>query len=194
MLASSFGDLIIGLDLHFELVPTPVPAPAPIPNPFFGMVWDPASVVVGAAINGLISAATGAPFKGPVLLWGAFPATNTGTEGKGIPPHFLLPPGVSWAPFPKVPFPIPGSDPPGTPGNPMKPENDAIVVTGSKTVSVMGSSFARLGDLAMSCSEPVRLPSSTIIAIPKGAPVTVGGPMSLDLMSAVMASMRTRFV
>ena len=82
MLASSFTDLVLGLDIHFELVPappSPAPIPTPIPNPFTGMVFDPMGLAAGVAISGLIGAATGAPFQGPVLYWGAFPATNTGT-------------------------------------------------------------------------------------------------------------------
>ncbi len=46
----------------------------------------------------------------------------------------------------------------------------------------------------MSCSEPVRLPSSFIVPIPKGAPVLVGGPPSLDLMAAAFAFLRSKWV
>lgn len=194
MLASSFLDPVLGLDVHFEMVPTPVPVPTPIPNPFIGLVFDPLGLAAGIALGAVIGAVVGAPFQGPVLYWTLFPATNTGTEARHVPGHFIIPPGTVWAPFPKTPKPVirPGETP--TPGLPVKPENDAVVITGSKTVTVMGSNAVRLGDLALSCSEPLRLPSSVVLAIPKGAPILIGGPMSLDIMSAIMASLRTRFV
>ncbi|MEM6991432.1 MAG: DUF6531 domain-containing protein [Myxococcota bacterium] len=196
MLASSFGDPVIGVDVHFQLMPAPPapPIPAPIPNPFTGVVFDPVGLAVGIAIGAAVSAVLGAPIQGPVLYWGAFPATNTGTEAKHVPGHILIPPGVGWAPFPKTPKPVihPGEVP--APGLPVKPENDAVVVFGSKTVTVMGSNAVRLGDIALSCSEPVRLPSSVVMAVPKGAPILIGGPPSLDIMAAILASLRTRFV
>ncbi|MCH9681444.1 MAG: RHS domain-containing protein [Deltaproteobacteria bacterium] len=194
MLASSFLDPVLGIDIHFEMVPTPAPVPLPIPNPFIGVVFDPIGLAVGLALGAAIGAVVGAPFQGPVLYWTAFPATNTGTEAKHIPGHILIPPGIMWAPFPKMPKPVihPGETP--TPALPVKPENDAVVIFGSKTVTVMGSNAVRLGDIALSCSEPLRLPSSVVLAIPKGAPILIGGPMSLDIMAALMASLRTRFV
>ena len=194
MLASSFLDPVLGIDIHFEMVPMPAPVPTPIPNPFIGLVFDPVGLAVGIALGAALGAVVGAPFQGPVLYWTAFPATNTGTEAKHVTGHILIPPGVMWAPFPKVPKPVihPGETP--KPALPIKPENDAVVITGSKTVSVMGSNAARLGDIALSCSEPLRLPSSVVLAIPKGAPILIGGPMSLDLMAALLASLRTRFV
>jgi len=194
MLASSFLDPVLGLDVHFEMVPTPAPVPTPIPNPFTGVVFDPLGLACGIAIGAAIGAVMGASFQGPVLYWTAFPATNTGTEAKHVPGHILIPPGVAWAPFPKTPKPVihPGEVP--LPGAPVMPENDAIVVFGSKTVIVMGSNAVRMGDIALSCSEPLRLPSSVVLAVPKGAPILIGGPMSLDLLAAAMASLRTRFM
>ena len=177
MLASTFFDMVVGVDIHWEMLPAPpAPPPAgiptPLPNPFVGMTFDPVGLAVGMAIGGAVSAVTGASFKGPVLVWTAFPAVNTGTEAKnylGIP-HILIPPGFAWAPVPKTPKPVirPGETP--DPPKPVMPDGDAVIITGSKTVTVMGSNWSRLGDLALSCSEPVRLPSSTVIPIPKGAP------------------------
>ncbi|CAN94249.1 conserved carbohydrate-binding protein, Rhs family [Sorangium cellulosum So ce56] len=194
MLASSFFDLVLGLDIHFEMVPTPAPLPLPIPNPFTGIIFDPMGLAAGLVLGNLMAAVSGAPPTGPVVYWGFVPATNTGTEAIHIPGHILFPPGVAWAPFPKTPKPVihPGEVP--APALPIKPENDAICVFGSKTVTVMGSNAVRFGDILLSCSEPIRLPSSVVLAIPKGAPILIGGPPSLDLMSAVMASLRTRFV
>ena len=194
MIGSSFMDPVLGLDVHFELVPTPAPTPTPIPNPFTGVVFDPVGLAVGLAIGAAVSAVLGAPILGPVMYWTAFPATNAGTEAKHVPGHIIIPPGTGWAPFPKTPKPVihPGETP--EPPNPVSPENDAVVIFGSKTVTVMGSNAVRLGDIALSCSEPVRLPSSVVLAVPKGAPILIGGPPSLDILAAILASLRTRFV
>lgn len=194
MIASSFTDPMLGVDVHFELVPMPAPTPTPIPNPFTGIVFDPVGLAAGLLIGGAMSAVLGAPFQGPVLYWTAFPATNTGTEGKHVPGHIIIPPGTGWAPFPKTPKPVihPGETP--DPPNPVKPEDDAIMIFGSKTVTVMGSNACRLGDIALSCGEPVRLPSTVVLAVPKGAPILIGGPPSLDILAAVLASLRTRFM
>ena len=81
MIASSMRDPMLGIDIHWELIP-PAMVPTPLPNPFVGIVFDPMGLAAGLAIGGMMSAVTGAPFKGPVVYWGAFPATNTGTEGK----------------------------------------------------------------------------------------------------------------
>lgn len=37
----------------------------------------------------------------------------------------------------------------------------------------------------MSCGEPIRAPSSVVIATPKGGPVLVGGPPAVDLLTAL---------
>lgn len=194
MLASSFGDPVLGIDVHLEMVPTPAPVPTPIPNPFTGVIFDPIGLAAGLALGNAIGAVLGEPFKGPVIFWSAFPATNTGTEAKHVPGHILIPPGTSWAPCPKTPKPVihPGETP--DPPNPVKPEDDAVCIFGSKTVSVMGSNAVRMGDLLLSCSEPVRLPSSAVVAVPKGKPILIGGPPSLDLMAAITGSLRTRFM
>ena len=49
MLASSFLDPVLGIDVHFEMVPTPAPVPTPIPNPFIGVVFDPLGLAAGIA-------------------------------------------------------------------------------------------------------------------------------------------------
>jgi uncharacterized Zn-binding protein involved in type VI secretion len=190
MLASTFMDMVLGLDIHFEMVPMPGPVPTPIPNPFIGMVFDPGGLLTGQAMSLGMALLTGTPPKGPVLI-NFMPATVCGTNAKnslGVP-HILLPPGTAWAPMPKLPKPaIKGPPPP--PGPPVAPEGDAISVFGSKTVEFMGSSAVRMGDKSMSCGEPVRLPSSTVVAIPKGMPVMVGGPPSLSICRICSAGCR----
>jgi RHS repeat-associated protein len=174
MIAGKWFDPCIGIDIHLVIVP-PSPSPVPLPHPFIGLVFDPAGLIVGAAIGGAIAAATGSAFKGPVVV-NSLPCAHTGlqTTNKMTMPHIPTPPGVSFAKG--------------------LPANDGTIVTGSKTVYFSGSNAVRLGDLVMTCGEPIRLPSSTIIAIPMGLPVLVGGPPTLDVMAALLASIRTQWV
>jgi hypothetical protein len=39
-----------------------------------------------------------------------------------------------------------------------------------------GAAIVRGGELVMSCSDPTPLPTSAVVAIPKGPPVVIGGP------------------
>ncbi len=195
MIASSWMDPVLGVDMHWELVPVPpgAPVPMPFPHPYIGIVVDLGGLAGSMLMGAAMSAVFGAPFAGPVLHW-LPPATNTGTESKHIPGHFIIPPGTLWAPVPRTPKPKIHPGEKSVPAPPIKPENDAVCITGSKTVHIGGSNGVRLGDMLLSCSEPVRLPSSVVLAIPKGAPILVGGPPALDLLAAVLASLRTRFV
>ncbi len=194
MLASTFMDMVLGVDIHFEMVPMPAPVPTPLPNPFVGMVFDPGGLLTGQAMGLAMALVTGTAPKGPVLI-NCMPATTCGTNAKnslGVP-HILIPPGTAWAPMPKLPKPaIKG--PPPAPGPPVAPEGDAIAVFGSPTVTFMGSSSVRMGDMFMSCGEPVRLPSSSVIAIPKGMPVMVGGPPALSISDAIGALLKSKWV
>ena len=194
MLASTFMDLVLGVDIHFEMVPMPAPVPTPIPNPFVGMVFDPAGLLVGQALSVTMALVSGKPPLGPVLI-NSMPATTVGTNAinsLGVP-HILIPPGTAWAPMPKLPKPSFKGKPPA-PGPPVAPEGDAISVFGSQTVNVMGTSAVRMGDKSMSCGEPVRLPSSTVLAIPKGMPVMIGGPPAISIMDALGALVRSKWV
>jgi RHS repeat-associated protein len=195
MIGGKWFDMIVGIDIHWVMVPTPAPVPTPLPHPFVGLIYDPMGLAVGTAIGAVIGAIAGAPPTGPVLI-NCLPASATGTEGtnKMIMPHFPTPPGVSWAGVPAgIKPPIPGKK--ANPGAPVPmPSNDAIIITGSKTVHIMGTNATRLGDLVMSCGEPVRLPSSTVIAVPMGPPVIIGGPPALDFVAAFMGLIRTSWV
>jgi RHS repeat-associated protein len=196
MIGAKWMDMLVGVDLHFVLVPTPAgPIPTPLPHPFVGIVYDPAGLVIGSVISAGISAITGAPFTGPVLING-MPAASTGIQGtnKPVMPHVPMPPGTAWAMVPSAPRPpVPGR-PPGPPSPTPTPQNDASMITGSKTVHISGTNACRLGDLAMSCAEPVRLPSSTCIAVPLGSPVIIGGPPALDFTAALMSMIRTKWI
>ncbi|HEY2901178.1 MAG TPA: DUF6531 domain-containing protein [Polyangia bacterium] len=185
-------DLVLGLDIHFEIVP--MLGPTPIPNPFVGVLLDKDSLLTSVATSLIEALVSGKAPKGPVLING-MPAHTVGMTAKnsmGVP-HILFPPGVSWAPMPKLPRPS-FKGPPPPPGPPVAPEGDAITVFGSKTVNIMGSSAVRLGDKSMSCGEPVRLPSSTVLAIPKGPPVMIGGPPALSLSDALGALLKSKWI
>ncbi|MES1206891.1 MAG: hypothetical protein ABUS79_13220, partial [Pseudomonadota bacterium] len=191
-------DLVVGTDIHFEMVPMPGPVPTPIPHPFMGMIFDPMGLLTNLVVSNLVDMAmAGAlkPPKGPVLI-NFLPATNTGTDCKNkmVLPHIPLPPGTAWTPMPKAPKPKIGAHATPDPDLPVAPAGDAVLMMGSKTVTLMGSNAVRLGDLAMSCSEPVRMPSSQVIAIPKGPPVIVGGPPAVDWQQAAGALLRSKWV
>jgi RHS repeat-associated protein len=192
MLASKFFDPVVGVDIHFEL--TPMGPPAPFPNPFIGLIFDPMGLLQGQAMGYAAAVYSGTAPKGPVLING-LPAANVGTSAQNSlgTPHILIPPGLAWAPMPKPPKPS-FKGPPEPPGPPIAPEGDAIHVFGSQTVSIMGSSAVRMGDLAMSCGEPVRLPSSVAMAIPMGPPVLIGGPTGVTVMDALGAMIKTKWV
>jgi hypothetical protein len=65
MLASTFMDMVLGVDIHFEMVPMPAPVPTPFPNPFVGMVFDPSGLLTGQAMSMAMALVTGTP---PVRL------------------------------------------------------------------------------------------------------------------------------
>lgn len=193
MLASTWFDMVIGLDIHFEMVPMPAPVPTPIPQPFVGMTFDP----VGQAANLMMLNALGppGPTKGPVLI-NSMPANTTGANAVnklGVP-HIVIPPGTMWAPMPKAPKPNVRPGPPPPPDLPIPPPGDAVMIMGSQSVHVLGSNQCRMGDTALSCSDPVRLPTAKILTIPKGAPVMVGGPPAVDFMAAGMSLLRAQWI
>jgi len=193
VLASTWMDMVVGVDIHFEMViiPPAPPVPTPFPNPFIGMVIDPAGLAIGLALGAALAVATGGTPTGPVIINSMF-ATNVGTEAKGMG-HILIPPGSMWVPMPKFPK-LSFRGPPEFPGPPIKPEDDAVSIMGSTTVSVMGSSAVRMGEMWMSCGEPLRLPSSVVIAIPKGPLVLIGGPPGVNLMDALLGMIKTKWV
>ncbi len=188
MFAGSQTDMCVGLDIHMEMVPMPAPVPTPFPMPFVGEVeYSAVGVLMGMGIGKAMSFFTGSPPSGPVVVNG-FQCVKTGDEAKNKEtlPHFVIPPGTAWTPLPK-PLKLKISPPPPAPDNPAAPPGDAVFITGSKTVLFEQSSACRLGTLAMSCSDPVRLPSSVLLAVPKGLPVIVGGPDAIDWIAAAKA-------
>ena len=69
-------DMIIGVDIHIILVPTPGgPVPTPIPHPFIGIVFDPIEFV---------------PFVGASIMVSGIPRAQAGTAVKCVPPHIPI--------------------------------------------------------------------------------------------------------
>jgi len=137
MLGSSQLDLVIGLDIHMEMVPMPAPVPTPFPMPFLGMIeFTPFGTLVSLGMAKAVSCVTGAPPTGPVLING-FPCVKTGDEAvnKKLLPHFVIPPGVEWTPLPKPAKPKAKPGPPPPPDSPAAPPGDAVMVTGSASGS-----------------------------------------------------------
>jgi RHS repeat-associated protein len=158
MLASKWFDPVLGVDIHIILVPTPAgPVPTPLPNPFVGMVFDPAGMVFAIGFG----AATGGV---SFTLVNGLPVTNTGTgaTNKLTLPHLPVP-----GPFQKP------------------PSDSADLMFGGLHVDFAGSHVVRLGDIALSCNDPVELPTSTVLVIPAGPLVIVNRPPSPDVMGLV---------
>lgn len=167
-LASTWLDLVVGADIHIEMVPTPGgPVPTPFPHPFLGLVGDPAGAAVEQLQSALVSLATGgspAPASGKTLING-LPATTTSTVAKNAPTlaHVPLPPGAAFQ---------------------KPPDGDAKLPFGSLTVTLDGANAVRGGDPALSCGDPTRLPTSSVVVLPKGPPVAIGGPPGVNAASA----------
>lgn len=121
--AAKQGDQIVAIDIHIVMVPAPPgpPVPTPLPHPFNGI------------FNTLLS---------PNVNIMGRPAATMGSIATNQPPHFPMPPGVS--------FLIP-------------PMNQGKVVLGSQTVLINGKGTARMGDLAETCQDPTPNRAAQII-------------------------------
>lgn len=163
MIAAKQYDMVMGVDIHIIQSPGTVP-PIPVPHPFIGMVWDPMQFI---------------PFIGADVWVNGMPGVVAGDEGVAMPPH----------------FPIGGSF--------VKPiDNECEVFMGSATVTINGEPMSRLGMPVLSCScigmpspprpskkdtdAGLKLPTSTLLAIPAGMLVMVGGPPTVSLFAVAM--------
>jgi RHS repeat-associated protein len=168
MLASSWLDLVLGVDIHIHLVPSPAgPVPTPIPQPYMGLIGDPVAMMVGIAQSMAMDLITGGPYelpKGPVLING-LPAATTGEQSKNTPllPHLPMPPGTAHV---------------------KPPSGEALFKLGALKVSFGGENAVRLGEIALSCADPVPMPTSKVVVIPKGPPVMVMGAPGFDVQAA----------
>lgn len=179
-LASSWMDLVVGVDVHIEMVPTPAPTPTPFPHPHASVVFDPVGYIVGEVAGMLFAAACGQPIdpKGPVLIGGRM-ATITGDSASMPVKHIIIPPGTVFAKG--------------------ITDSDAELMVGSKTVLIRGGNAVRAGEVGLSCSEPVRLPTSMVVATSGGPNITeIGGPPAIDVGAAIgmlaMKGVRNKWV
>ncbi|HEX4473778.1 MAG TPA: DUF6531 domain-containing protein [Polyangiaceae bacterium] len=129
-----------------------VPTPAgPVPTPLPLPFTGIVLDPAGAAINMALGGST--------VLVGGMPATHCGTAVMNLPPH----------------LPVPGPPEEG------KFDNDAKLLFGALNVSICGNLAVRLGDIALSCGDPTRMPTSTVLAIPKGSIVLTMPAMVPDI-------------
>lgn len=197
-IASKWLDIVIGVDLHMEMVPTPAPVPTPFPHPFMGLIFDPMGLIMDELIAQVTAWATDTPVD-PGKVWIAgLPATVTGDEVSMPVPHIFIPPGISWAPVPRVPKPtvgLKGKLP--MPDPPIPPPSDALLLMGSMTVSMMGANPVRMGEVALTCSDPVRMPTGSVVSTGLPQMVMVGGPPGINwqqiMMMAGMRALRSKW-
>jgi RHS repeat-associated protein len=139
-----------------------------MPHPYLGLVGDPVGAAVGAFTSTLISVCIGAPPSPPkgITLINGMPAATTNDTARNLTllPHLPMPPGSLFQ---------------------RQPEGTASLPLGSQTVVYGGGSAVRLGEIARSCADPVPLPTSAVVTIPKGLPVLVGGPPSFNVEQAI---------
>ncbi len=179
MQAISEMDLVMGMDIHIVLVPAPPspPIPTPLPHPFVGFVFNPLDWI---------------PFFNKVKVSG-FPAASVTSGASPCPPlHIPMPPG------------LPGVWAKGKVGD------DAMMLMGGLTVKANDKclTFAGLPVLSCSCigAPPAKppdpkkmtakqklaaalgyLPTSVVTPIPKGNPVIVGCPPTIDVLALAFA-------
>jgi RHS repeat-associated protein len=161
MIAAKQMDMVIGVDIHLIQPPGPVP-PIPIPHPFIGMVLDPISFATSTVwINNM-------------------PCGTAGSAIVAAPPH--IPIGGMFVPPP--------------------PGNEGEIFMGSATVLAEGEPLSKLGMKALTCQsigmpslprskkktspKTMLLPTSTVIAIPAGMIVLVGGPPTIKMAFMAM--------
>ena len=163
-IAAKHMDPLVGVDVHIIMIPSPMgPIPTPLPHPFVGMVIDPMDY---------------APVIGATVYINNMPRGIAGTGGKAMPPH--IPMG---GPFMKP------------------PANEGEIFMGSMTVVVDGDAQSFLAMPFLSCTDigmpaPPRpkgspppslvLPTTTVLSVPMGPPVMIGGPPTISIMAMGM--------
>src|SRR6187402_3287696 len=132
------------------------PAPAPVPTPLPLPFTGLVIDPVGVAI--------GAAMGGGTVLINSIIATNCGTNVMNLPFH------------PPAPFPAAKG----------KLDDDALLIFGALNVEISGSLAVRFGEIALSCNDPVRMPVSVVLAVPKGPLVLIPRPPVPDLKMIAM--------
>lgn len=171
--ANTHLNVLIGLDVHIVMVPTPAgPVPTPLPHPFVGYVFD---------IGDLIP-----KFGATVFVNYKFRGCSFTNGMLGMMKHLPTPPGASFSPKPI------GHDAYNFFGSlKVKAEGNLMAVS---PFSVMSCNCIGI-PLTLSVKpgnsyKPVATtyaPTSASIPIPTGPPVLVGGPYVPDLMGMLMS-------
>lgn len=170
MQASTWFDLVIGVDIHAERLLLKND-PLPFPHPFIGLIFDPL-----AGLDALVPREPeGESTSAGLVLIHNMPVATVGMEARNcfLLPHFIVAPGTEWASLPDKSGPMV-----------LPPPGDALLDRGSAKIRVMGAALCRSGDSVLSCSEPERLPSAYIVPIPKGMPVLVSGEETVEGVEA----------
>ncbi len=159
-IAAKHFDPVIGVDVHIVQPPPPAP-PLPIPHPHIGFLIDPFDYV---------------PVVGSTISVNGLPRATAGTSGKCLPPHIPL--GGSFIKLPVA--------------------NESEMFMGSQTVTFEGEPASHLSSPSASCqcigsppyprakkksqTKSFVLPTSVVLPIPGGPPVTIGGPPTISAM------------
>lgn len=203
MFAAKHFDMVMGVDIHIIMIPTPGgPVPTPIPHPFVGMMFDPDDYDIAGLLKAELKAAGIVDIDAmlqPVMdikniIDSSMDAINPAKQinnlieevknnvksALGIHPP---PSGPATILVNGLPRSIIGSKgeamPPHIPiGGPFQkpPDNDCEAFLGSMTVDADGDHLCFLGCMAQSCQDIPKFPNSVIMAVPAGMPVMVGGP------------------
>lgn len=161
MLISKHFDPVMGIDIHFLIIP---PAgPVPIPHPHIALVFDPFDYV---------------PFIGATVKVGGLPRSTAGTAGKPIP-H--IPMG---GPFAKPPMNeneiFMGSVTVLADGGPLS--YTAVPSLSCHDIGLIAPPRKKKPKKSFG----MVLPTSVVLSIPLGMPVMVGGAPTIDMMGLAM--------
>lgn len=161
MLISKHFDPVMGIDIHFLIIP---PAgPVPIPHPHIALVFDPFDYV---------------PFIGATVKVGGLPRSTAGTAGKPIP-H--IPMG---GPFAKPPMNeneiFMGSVTVLADGGPLS--YTAVPSLSCHDIGLIAPPRKKKPKKSFG----MVLPTSVVLSVPLGMPVMVGGAPTIDMMGLAM--------
>jgi RHS repeat-associated protein len=171
LLASSHHDVIIGLDVHIVMVPSPGgPIPTPLPHPFVGFVLDLTDYIpkLGATV------AVNNKMRGCSFTTGML----------GTARHFPMPPGASFSPKPI------GHDAYKFFGSlRVKAEGHLLGVSPFTVMSCsdVGVPMSITPGKNFKPVPTTYLPTSACIPITTGKPVMVGGPYGPDVKGLMMS-------
>lgn len=158
-LAATHFDLVLGIDTHVVLMPSPAgPVPTPVLLPFVGLVFDPLDYVPGI---------------GATVWINGRPRAQAGSAVKACVPHqacgavFLKPPANEGEVF--------------TGSSTVACEGEPLASDGSRVLSCQDIGFKapeRFGKVHVTWS--MVLPTSLLLAIPSDCTVLVGGDPTIS--------------